>query len=170
MRSMLYHLLSVFMRVIFLTSVCMISPAWSAISMDPPAPLTSDSGSENLNDQSPPLTTLSTFETVAQSAVETTTHGPSNFSFPMPADFNKNGCVDFADFLILESNFGLSPGAEFANGDANDDGTDNFSDFMILLDLFGECAVPEPSSLLIWIVLIVMAIEFRSRQHSHTTS
>ncbi len=54
----------------------------------------------------------------------------------MPADFDGNGRVDFADFLILSANFSKE-NVGFAGGDANEDGVVDFSDFLLLSAAFG---------------------------------
>ena len=64
--------------------------------------------------------------------------------------------MEFADFLILNSNFGQSP-AVYTDGDFDLDGEVGFSDFLVLSGNFGlggdftagaTAAVPEPSSIL----------------------
>lgn len=131
------------------------------------SPLTTDPGNQNLDNLSTDSDALITFETVAQNVGDSASLGPPNFSFPLPADFNKDSCVNFLDFLILQSNFGMTSGADFSDGDANNDGEVNFSDFLILQNFIGDCFVPEPSSLLIWVLLLVMAVGFQARRHSH---
>ena len=74
----------------------------------------------------------------------------------VPGDADGMGGVEFADFLILNSNFGLSPAA-YTDGDFDMDGKVDFSDFLVLSGNYGQggdftagatAAVPEPSSLL----------------------
>ena len=74
----------------------------------------------------------------------------------VPGDADGVGGVEFADFLVLNSNYGLSP-AEYTDGDFDLDGEVGFSDFLVLSGNFGRggdftagatAAVPEPSSLL----------------------
>ena len=55
----------------------------------------------------------------------------------LAADFNGNGTVDFADFLILSTNFGSNE-ATREMGDANDDGLVDFADFLLLSTMFGN--------------------------------
>ena len=66
----------------------------------------------------------------------------------LAGDINGSGTVDFADFLILSSNFGTMVAANM-DGDLDGDGSVAFSDFLILSDNFGTSAaasaVPEPS-------------------------
>ncbi len=57
---------------------------------------------------------------------------------PMPGDADGNGAVEFADFLILSSNFGKNADAAFADGDFNEDGKVNFNDFLLLSTNFGR--------------------------------
>ena len=58
---------------------------------------------------------------------------------PTP-DFNKDGVVDFADFLQFAVQFGLSRGdaGYDAQFDLNGDGIIGFGDFLIFVDAFGE--------------------------------
>lgn len=70
-----------------------------------------------------------------------------------PGDFNMDGQVTLADFLIMADNFNEKfPIAEsFAKGDASRDGRIDLSDFIILRAAFGgagepaAASVPEPS-------------------------
>ena len=50
------------------------------------------------------------------------------------ADFNQDGNVDFADFLIVSSNFGQR--GEFQSGDTDGSGTIDFRDFLIVSKSF----------------------------------
>ncbi len=70
------------------------------------------------------------------------------------ADFNGNGRVDGADFLIWQRGVGISSGATFGQGDANGDGAINGADLAIWKTQFGTTSgtatavpAPEPSSL-----------------------
>ena len=67
-------------------------------------------------------------------------------------DLDGNGTVNFDDFLILSSNFGLEVGS-CAEGDIDGSGTVDFNDFLTLSGNFGNAvaaaSVPEPSSSLI---------------------
>jgi hypothetical protein len=70
---------------------------------------------------------------------------------PIDGDVDLDGCVDFADFQILQTNF--SPGTFGklrTEGDLNGDGQVNFADFQILQVHFGDKLIPEPASLLVW--------------------
>jgi len=71
----------------------------------------------------------------------------------LPADFNDNGKVDFADLLILAQHYGTKTGAVHATGDANGDGAVNFDDVLILAQEYGQTGispdaspVPEPAA------------------------
>lgn len=62
-------------------------------------------------------------------------------------DFDDNGKVEFADFLVLSANFGLA--ADDKHGDIDCNGEVEFADFLILssnfgLDVVESQAVPEP--------------------------
>lgn len=67
-------------------------------------------------------------------------------------DLDGNGSVEFADFLILSTNFG-SEVSTYGEGDIDCDGSVAFSDFLAMSDNFGTsaaaAAVPEPSSALL---------------------
>jgi|GEM_PF-5169435 len=79
-------------------------------------------------------------------------------------DFDGNGSVEFADFLILSANFG-SETESYSDGDANCDGSVGFDDFLALSSNFGESlaaanatqSVPEPASYLTYTVLVFAA-------------
>ena len=55
-------------------------------------------------------------------------------------DFNDDGAVGFADFLLFASQFGLSQGDEQygAKYDLDGDGTIGFGDFLIFVSAFGK--------------------------------
>ena len=69
------------------------------------------------------------------------------------ADFNLNGIVDGADFLIWQRSVGLASGATRALGDANADGAVNQFDLAIWRGQFGTAgivpvaSVPEPATI-----------------------
>jgi len=52
-------------------------------------------------------------------------------------DFDLNGKVEFADFLILSTNFGQQSSAGWSDGDANGDDAVTFADFLLLSANFG---------------------------------
>ena len=72
-----------------------------------------------------------------------------------PGDFNDDGNVNLADFLIMSENFDrVFPVAEsFAKGDQTRDGSVDLADFVQVRQIFaaqsaaGAAAVPEPQSL-----------------------
>lgn len=75
---------------------------------------------------------------------------PMDVCTPNGGDFDGNGTVEFADFLLLSNNFGKD--GDSATGDADCDGKVEFADFLILSDNFGQTlgaahSVPEPSGL-----------------------
>ena len=51
---------------------------------------------------------------------------------PEPGDINEDSSVNIFDFFILQSSFGKSTDATWADGDLNCDGAVNFADFLIL--------------------------------------
>lgn len=73
-----------------------------------------------------------------------------------PGDANLDSHVDFEDFLVLSSNFGLSD-VRWSDGDFNVDGTTDFGDFLVLSANFGRstiAVVPEPIPSAPWLVLL----------------
>jgi hypothetical protein len=63
----------------------------------------------------------------------------------LSGDANRDGKVSFADYLVLEANFGKT-GMTRSTGDFNNDGKVSFADYLILEADFGK-SVPEPASL-----------------------
>ncbi len=71
----------------------------------------------------------------------------------LSGDLDLNGSVEFADFLVLSSNFGVE--APWSGGDLDSDGTVAFGDFLVLSPNFGQTfvgsnvsasPVPEPAT------------------------
>ena len=88
----------------------------------------------------------------------------------VPGDFDLNGVVEFADFLILSETFGI-PG-NWCEGDANGDREIDFSDFLVLADSFGRpgallSSVPEPRFNLAFAAVLVLAAVMPTRSHAH---
>ena len=83
-----------------------------------------------------------------------------------PGDTNLDGAVDFADFLVLSSNFGTAGGWSEGNFDLAPGVA--FSDFLLLSANFGTdqsvATVPEPSGVadLVFLALTMTAIRRRS--------
>lgn len=82
-------------------------------------------------------------------------------------DFDGDGSVAFADFLVLSSNFAQEVGT-YEEGDANCDGTVDFADFLSVSTNFGAtaaspAAVPEPSSGLL--VMLGAMLALAARRH-----
>ena len=73
----------------------------------------------------------------------------------LPGDFDGMNGVDFADFLALSANFGLTA-ASYGQGDINLDRITDFTDFLVLSANFGmgagatAAAVPEPTGLALY--------------------
>jgi hypothetical protein len=69
------------------------------------------------------------------------------------ADFNSDGSIDGADFLILQRGFGAIGNGVRATGDANGDGNVDANDLEVWKSQFGPAssmtAVPEPASILV---------------------
>ena len=77
----------------------------------------------------------------------------------LAGDANRDGRVQFDDFLLLSDNFGRSSVA-WSEGDFDRDGSVLFSDFLQLSNNFGSMtseSTPEPSGWLmaVWALLIV---------------
>ena len=87
----------------------------------------------------------------------------------VPGDFDLNGAVEFADFLILSGSFGL-PVDSYADGDINVNGTVEFDDFLAFSANFGQssaavASVPEPNGFWALSAMIVMgAVANRRRR------
>jgi len=88
----------------------------------------------------------------------------------VPGDFDLNGSVEFADFLILSDNFGLADMANYGLGDTDCNGAVEFADFLTLSSNFGHsraASVPEPDCT--WCLMLCFAMlllrSFDSRAH-----
>ncbi len=81
-------------------------------------------------------------------------------------DFDGNGTVEFADFLVLSSNFGAEVDT-YGEGDVNCDGQVAFDDFLVLSSTFGQSAaaasVPEPNSAFLLLFGLVAIAKRRRR-------
>jgi hypothetical protein len=88
-------------------------------------------------------------------------------------DAEFDGQVQFADFVILSSNFGKS--GVWSQGDFDVDGVVQFGDFVILSNNFGQsvaaaAAVPEPATTtLLSLTCLVGVVAFGRRRCSHTS-
>ncbi len=87
----------------------------------------------------------------------------------LTADFNKDGDVDGADFLIWQANFGTVTGATSNTGDANADGAVDGEDFLLWQAAFGgsggEAAttIPEPATAML-LAFCTVFLALRSRR------
>ncbi|WP_172991839.1 family 16 glycosylhydrolase [Lacipirellula parvula] len=88
------------------------------------------------------------------------------------ADFNLDGVVDGADFLVWQRGANIASGAEPSDGDANGDGRVNGEDLQIWREQFGAVAnlaasptagVPEPGGMVLLGLAIVVAAPVRAR-------
>jgi hypothetical protein len=77
----------------------------------------------------------------------------------LSGDANRDGKVSFADYLVMEVNFGRT-GTTWTDGDFNNDGKASFADYLLLEQNFGH-SVPEPTTIL---SLTVLATMVRRRQ------
>lgn len=64
----------------------------------------------------------------------------------LAGDADKNRSVAFADYQLLEANFGAAAGATWAMGDFNGDHAVTFTDYQMLEANFGK-SIPEPATL-----------------------
>lgn len=75
-------------------------------------------------------------------------------------DFDGNGRVEFADFLVLSANFSQDVGSH-TEGDIDCNGKVEFADFLVLSANFGTAvggetsSVPEPSS---WVMIFSIGL------------
>lgn len=85
----------------------------------------------------------------------------------IPGDANRDGRVNFADFLSLADNYGRM--GNWSQGDFNHDGDVAFVDFLQLAENFGSSAaasataIPEPSGLLLAVLAAVATLALRCR-------
>ena len=93
----------------------------------------------------------------------------SGFQEFLQGDFNNDGTLGFADFLILSNNFG----EETSNGDYNFDGVVDLADFAELKAAFamqgtgaatGAASVPEPASVTLGLLAVLMGLSFRKKR------
>ena len=81
----------------------------------------------------------------------------------IPGDFNGDGTVDLTDFNVLVSNFSESfdVAKSFSKGDINLDRIVDLHDFLDFRKIFNDqsvAAVPEPSSIILGVIGLVMLI------------
>jgi hypothetical protein len=80
------------------------------------------------------------------------------FTRAVPGDFDSDGDVDGADFVIWQTNFPAASGKTLATGDADADGDVDGADFVVWQTNFpttsagGSSPVPEPTSLTLALV------------------
>ena len=83
-------------------------------------------------------------------------------------DFDGNGSVEFADFLVLSSNFGTAV-SNYEDGDIDCNGNVEFADFLVLSSNFGNtlngqaASVPEPSAIALTIPALLMLMARKRR-------
>jgi hypothetical protein len=81
-----------------------------------------------------------------------------------PGDFDGDGDVDGADFVVWQTHFPLASGATLAAGDADGDGDVDGADFVVWQTHFpttgpgAASAVPEPGPL--WLILLGLVAKF----------
>ncbi|MBN1854424.1 MAG: hypothetical protein JW829_16960 [Pirellulales bacterium] len=81
----------------------------------------------------------------------------------LPSDFNGDGVVDGADFLVWQTGFGITAGATPAEGDADGDADVDRDDLSLWQRHFGDslsnsdgvAAVPESPSVLLWLLVMI---------------
>ena len=89
---------------------------------------------------------------------------------PLSGDFDEDGDVDGDDFLAWQSGFGTTTGATHMDGDADGDGDVDGDDFLIWQGQFGTGegsgapGVPEPSGVLLYVVLSLIGILCTARR------
>ncbi len=86
----------------------------------------------------------------------------------LPGDLDLDGQVQFADFLAVSANFGMT--GTYSQGDINCDGRVRFADFLILATNFGKSAsvasaVPEPNGLTLMLTATLVCVCRHKRAH-----
>lgn len=95
------------------------------------------------------------------------------FRLAKSGDSNADGVVDFADFLVMSSNFGST--GDWESGDFTNDGMVTFGDFLGLSQNFGKetepahrrariQGVPEPSGFLVMLPVLFVLPRLRCRR------
>jgi len=83
------------------------------------------------------------------------------------ADFDGDGSVDGADFLIWQQGFGIESGAATDQGDANGSGSINLFDLAVWQQHFGSspsvAVVPEPSAMMLILLAGLVASATRRK-------
>ncbi len=113
--------------------------------------------------QSGAISVLSTSQGVQNGTINI----PLNFLVVLPGDYNSNGVVDAADYVVWRRNSGLTGGATYANGDGDRDGNVTIADYDIWRANFGQTAaefgaalataVPEPAAWMLAAIGICLA-------------
>ncbi len=113
--------------------------------------------------QSGAVSVLSTSQGVQNGTINI----PVNFLVVLPGDYNGNGVVDAADYVVWRRNSGLTGGATYTNGDGNRDGNITIADYDIWRSNFGRTAagfgaalasaVPEPANWMLAAMSICLA-------------
>ena len=118
-----------------------LGSTFTAAGGDVPLTFTTNTGSGGWNLKGFQLSTPVSYEIVAVAPPAT------------DADFNGDGVVDGADFLVWQQNFGLTEGATNEQGDADENAAVNELDLAAWNETFGVTsappisAVPEPASI-----------------------
>ena len=136
-------------------------------------------GSANLHQLSLNTSTIGTKSgtisvvSTSQGVENGTINIPVNFLVVLPGDYNGNGAVDTADYVVWRRNSGLSGGATYGSGDGNRDGNVTSADYDIWRTNFGQTAagfgaalasaVPEPAAWMLAAMSICLAGPRRTR-------
>ena len=89
-----------------------------------------------------------------------------------PCDFNENGKVDFADFLMFSGVFGQSAEEAGAKFDKDSSGTVDFADFLQFSANFGTevGSTPVPETSIVWTpIVLVGCLLLRNKRETHAT-
>lgn len=84
----------------------------------------------------------------------------TRLTYAQPGDADHNGVVDAADYIALKSNFGITSGATWGQGDFDQDGDVDRDDLLLLAECFaqntshsmdfgGIAGIPEPATLFV---------------------
>jgi len=83
---------------------------------------------------------------------------------PLPGDADRNGRVDFQDYLVLEASFGGPPTGPYRDADLDGNGIVDFEDYLIMEARFEGEPIPEPATLSLLAAVTVMLLRRRHLQ------
>ena len=88
----------------------------------------------------------------------------------LPGDYNNNGIVDAADYVLWRKALGQSVGTAGSGADGNQSGAIDPGDYTYWRERFGNVGgcgageqAPEPSQIAMWLLAVVLAYTKRRR-------